>query len=214
MKIIQNIITLEEVQKFKDYFDNNCNDEYVNWLTDSDKPLDIRLPIKKDTQEWEIITNAVTNICPDAKDIWSALQRQNFPHSIHIDDYEVPNPNTYTIVIALDTIPEFKTVVWQEKFESNAAFKKHCFKIENKIKSMSKLSTISEVEDLEHTPTIQNYKLCDYLTLDGIFSYECGSGVLFSARKLHCTSNWLKYTQYKHRNLLQIHFTTEKSYDF
>ena len=53
----------------------------------------------------------------------------------------------------------------------------------------------------------QNDYMCDYLTLDGIYTYKKGSGCLFDARQFHCTSNWPKYKKFKNRELLQIHVT-------
>jgi len=215
MLVINDIISQSEVQEFKKYFLDHRENEYINWKQKSGDALDVRLNIKNNNPEFKIIENVVKRFAPDVTDIWSAYQRQNFPHNIHIDEYHTPNPNAYTIVIAMDTIPEFKTIVWQEKLEDNKALVKYVFKWGNNNIKLEKKNNISETEDLEHTPKNKdNNMFCDYLTLDGIFSYVSGSGVLFNARKFHCTSNWVKYPQFKYRDLLQIHFLTENFHDF
>jgi hypothetical protein len=106
----------------------------------------------------------------------------------------------------LDTVPEFKTIVWKETAASNA--KLHEYIANWGQHRTEKISDISQTEDLEHTyDENQNDYMCDYLTLDGIYTYKEGSGCLFDARQFHCTSNWPKYKKFKNRELLQIHVT-------
>lgn len=59
-------------------------------------------------------------------DIWSAYQKQNFAHQIHIDDYGIDTDYPcYTMVFSLDTVPEFKTIVWKETAANNQALHEH-----------------------------------------------------------------------------------------
>ena len=82
--------------------------------------------------------------------------------------------------------------------------------LRDKIERMSKSQHIELARILirEHHVTYdenQNDYMCDYLTLDGIYTYKAGNGCLFNARQMHCTNNWTKYKKFKYRELLQIH---------
>jgi hypothetical protein len=203
-------LTPEEVNLFKDYWNERQEHSYVNWRI-GDEVLDRRLGIRKNTPQWDIIERIVGKHFATTKHIWSAYQRQNLAHHIHIDDYEKDNEGfRYTFVFSLDTEPRFKTYVWKNtchdneelfKFVSNWGEIKH---------TLVKKSNISSVEDLEHTyDENQQEYMCDYLDLDGIFTYKAGSGVLFNATQMHCTSNWLKYNDIAYRDLLQIHVLSD-----
>jgi hypothetical protein len=158
---------------------------------------------------WKMVTDIVSQDFSETVAIWSALQSQRFAHNIHVDDYgleDYPDIPMYTYIFALDTVPEFKTIVWKEIVKSNADIPNYLKLWNLKRHKLPKTSSISADQDLEHTydENAQDY-LCNYLNLDGIFEYQAGSGVLFNGRQLHCTSNWLKYKKFKSRELLQIH---------
>jgi hypothetical protein len=105
--------------------------------------------------------------------------------------------------------------VWKEKCWDNDAL--HAYVTEwGKLRRLKKkLSNISETEDLEHTyDENQESYMADYLTLDGTYSYKAGNGVLFDATQLHCTSNWKKYEEFPHRELLQIHVGCKEEQHF
>ena len=207
MKIIDNLVNTDEIATLKEFWNTKADRVYVNWEAGEDV-IDHRLQILQGDPEWDIIKRIVLADCPTATDIWSALQRQNRAHNIHIDDYSKQTPYpTWTYVIALDTIPEFKTYVWKEKSGSNDEMIEEYFKNWD-FDTAIKISNLSETEDLEHTVDTHCGKyLADYLNLDGIYTYETGRGCLFETIQLHCTSNWNKYPQYKMRELLQIHYT-------
>jgi hypothetical protein len=106
----------------------------------------------------------------------------------------------------LDTIPEFRTIVWKEQARNNEMLHEYIANWGINRHTMSKISNISETEDLEHTLDVnQDAYMCDYLELDGIYSYKKNCGVLFNAKQFHCTSNWVKYNRWSYRELLQIH---------
>ena len=110
--------------------------------------------------------------------------------------------------MALDTVPEFRTIVWKEKCCDNEELHRYVAKWGEERDHWPRVSNISAVEDLEHTfDKNQGDYLADYLELDGVFSYEQGSTALFETVQLHCTSNWCKYPQHNLRELLQIHVT-------
>jgi hypothetical protein len=206
MKILNNILSPEEIDQFRKFWTDQAHRVYVNW-EDEDGIVDHRLPVTAADPEWSIIQRIVEAVFPGHGRIWSALQRQNRAHNIHIDDFSTESPHpTYTYVIAFDTVPEFRTIVWQERCADNDALFKYLDAWNPE--TDQKISNISEVEDLEHTlDPNKNAYLADYLTLDGIFSYQAGSAVLFETIQLHCTSNWRKYSQHNVRELLQIHVT-------
>jgi hypothetical protein len=214
MLITKNLLNTTQIQQLRDFFDNGNDQEYVDWKYKTGEILDKRLNIQKNNPEYKIIEDIVKQFAPDYTFIWGAYQRQSLPHSIHLDD-DSTNENTYTIVIALDTIPEFKTIIWQEKLNDNKSLNKNIWKWGNNNIKLEKKSNITELEDLEHTPKNQNNNMyCDYLTLDGIYSYEAGAGVVFNSKKIHCSNNWVKYSQHKYRDLVQIKFKTTNFYDF
>jgi len=217
MKIFKNLLTPEQVQHFKDYWKNNSDKIYVNW-TDGDQLIDRRLHIHADSDEYKQIDQIVRKEFPEYKGMWGGLQEQTFPHNIHIDDYcvrkfadkEKTENRIWTYIFALDTVPEFKTIVWEETAFSNDEFH-HWVKNWGATKQIeNKKTNISQTEDLEHTfDQNQNDYMADYLTLSGVFTYSTGDAAVFNAKQFHCTSNWTKYPQHKSRFLLQLHLMTD-----
>lgn len=208
LKFLNNTLSQVQIDLFKQYWNNNLDQRFVNWKVD-DEILDHRMLVEPDPVLWQIINNIVSEDFSDVVEVWSALQSQRFAHQIHVDDYGVekyPDVPMYTYIFALDTIPEFKTIVWKEIVKSNADIPNYLKLWNLRRHKTPKVSNISQEQDLEHTydENAQDY-LCDFLTLDGIFAYQAGAGVLFNGRQLHCTSNWLKYKKFNSRELLQIH---------
>lgn len=210
MQILNEIFNKDEVNTLRNYWNNNWNENsYVNWEIDG-KVLDRRLILLKKSKEYKMIEEVVHRYFKNPIDIWTAYQRQNFAHQIHIDDYGIEkNCPCYTMVFSMDTVPEFKTIVWKETAANNQKLQEH---IQRWGKNRTeKLSNISELEDIEHTyDENQHDYFADYLHLDGIYTYKSGSGVLFNARQYHCTSNWLKYSKFTYRELLQVHIMCEE----
>lgn len=215
MLLSEQLISNDEIKIFQKYFDSNEKKAHINYDQQSDTTLDARLLISSGSNEYEIIKRIIYGIAPDTTIMYCALQKQYFPHGLHIDVFDIPNPNTYTLVLALESVPQFKTIVFKDKFPDKVEYKKYLGELSIKIQDMEIKNNLRQDQDLEHTILINNkYFLCDYLTLDGIFEYSAGKGVVFNSRKLHCSSNWLKYPHLTQRNLLQIHFSTAKHYDF
>ena len=212
MKIFKNLLTQEQVQYFKDYWTNNPNQIYVNW-TDGDQLIDKRLPLR-DGPAYDQIDQIVRKEFPDYKNMWAGLQEQSFPHNIHIDDYFANNENSgnriWTYIFSLDTVPEFKTIVWEETAFDNAELHRWIENWGATKQIENKKTNISQTEDLEHTfDQNQNDYMSDYLTLSGVFTYSAGDATVFDAKQFHCTSNWTKYPQHKARRLLQVHVITD-----
>lgn len=207
MKVLKNFITPDQITLLKNHWVEQNHCKYINWQI-NDTIIDHRLTISPKTELFNILKDQVIKDFPNYISMWSALQQQTNPHSIHIDDYgnDFPNCNRYTYIIALDTVPEFKTIVWKDTAWDNDDLYILVRTWGETIEDTVKKSNISEIEDLEHTFDENQQKyLCDYLDLDGIFQYHAGDACLFDATQLHCTSNWRKYPQYQSRQLLQIH---------
>jgi hypothetical protein len=222
MQIFNDLITKEEIAQMRQYWADYQYKKKINWVMDDGKIVDHRLEIANNHYETPLspIINRIIATHFDTTKIlskWSALQRQTNPHHPHIDDYgkDECEANTdlrmYTYIIALDTIPEFKTIVWTEGAISNH--------IMNQIFPTFKTrrSYLSQQEDLDHVIAWdcegEKISMADLFTLDGIFSYQAGAGCLFNGKKLHTTSYWLKYPQHQYRDLLQIHVLTSQHLD-
>jgi hypothetical protein len=210
MKILNNVFESKQIQLFKDYWTRNQHNAYVNWEHNGEI-LDQRLVLHENKPEYDLIKQIVLQTFTDPVSIWAAYQRQRHAHQIHIDDYgEDTQYFRYTYVFSLDTVPEFKTIVWKEKAHNNKELHKYLETWGNNRTKLSKKSNISELEDLEHTyDENQDDYWCDYLTLDNVYTYQAGCGVLFDATQFHCTSNWLKYPKFTHRELLQVHVLSQ-----
>jgi hypothetical protein len=211
MIILENIITDAELNVVREFYEAHKERCYVNWQ-DDDKIIDTRCMITAiDSFEFTIIEKIAKTYFKNPLDIWAGYQRQTNPHNIHIDDYGInETKEVYTFVLSFDTIPEFKTFVWKEQSPSNAEFHKYVAKWGEERSNLIKVNNLSETEDLEHTKDInQDAYMCDYLEIDGIYTYRKGCGVLFNAKQFHCTSNWVKYNRWPFRELLQIHVSIE-----
>jgi hypothetical protein len=210
MLLLDQVISDSEICAFKQYFQNHFDKKYVNWQNGEDI-IDHRLTIDKNSPEHKIIDRIVKNNFSNPTDVWSAYQRQTNPHSIHTDDYKSDGKLfRYTYILAMDTVPEFKAIIWKEKCRDNQQLHEFVSQWGKLKRIKKKTSNISEIEDLEHTldENQQSY-MADYLTLDGIYTYQTGTACLFNATQLHCTSNWKKYNKFPYRELLQIHVTSE-----
>jgi len=214
MLLLDQVISNQEIVAFKQYFLEKFDEKYVNWQ-EGDDIIDHRLGIHINSPEFKIIDRIVKNNFSNPVDIWSAYQRQTNPHSIHIDDYgSDTNLFRYTYILAMDTVPEFKAIIWKEKCRDNQELHKFVEQWGKLGRLKKKTANISEIEDLEHTldKNQQNY-MADYLTLDGIYTYQTGTACLFDATQLHCTSNWKKYNKFPYRELLQIHVLNNTKID-
>lgn len=220
MRMLPDLLSNDQVTVMKQYWADNHSNAYINWIQDDGKLIDHRLLIYH-TPHFQsplsaIIDSVIEKFFDPAQIIerWAALQRQTNPHGAHVDDFGLekcqsdPALRMYTYIFALDTVPEFKTIVWKEVAASNDVM------IGMLPSFTERRSRLSETEDLEHVCRVWSsdapggISLADVLTLDGMFSYRAGSGCLFDGKQIHTTSNWSKYPQHSHRDLLQIHVLT------
>ena len=160
--------------------------------------------IKENTQAYDILQKIVNTHFPGENYFWGNYQRQATSHSLHVDEFGKDRiDTTYTIIFALDTQPKFKAIIFKELFNSCQDIEPY---MEEKLKS-PKISNISETEDLDHCADwrdlTRNY--CDWLELEGVFTYKAGDAVLFDTNQIHVTSYWNKYPEFQSRDLVQIH---------
>jgi hypothetical protein len=207
MKTYNNLLSPEECESFKTFWKNNKDKSYVNWEFENEV-LDRRLEVTSEyTEHWDIIRRITETVFNKTYDIWSAYQEQSFCHNVHTDDYSLwtqsEHGTMYTIILSLDNVSQFKTIVWQDECADNEELSKKIRLWE--LKKNKKCSDISQQQDLEHTVQHNEEYFCDYLNLDDVYTYKQGGGAAFKATQLHCTSNWKKYPQFKNRQLLQIH---------
>jgi hypothetical protein len=220
MRILQELLTAAEIQELKQHWQSHTPQHYLNQQMEDGTIIDHRLKIIHEESEtrWEpVIDRIIMSVFDQGQIIkkWAALQRQTNPHHQHIDDFAKEECEAdlslrmYTFIVALDTIPEFKTIVWKEGAPSNAVLDRLWRSITRKRKNR-----LSEQEDLDHIVRIpfedQQVALTDFLTVDGIFPYQAGWACLFNGKQVHTTSYWLKYPKHSHRDLLQIHVLTRQ----
>jgi Ni,Fe-hydrogenase III component G len=213
--LLEQVISDSEITAFKKYFQDNFDKKHINWQTD-DQVIDHRLNIDKNSELFKIINRIVSNNFKSTIHFWSAYQRQSRPHNIHIDDYKSDQKNAfrYTYILAMDSVPEFKSIIWKETCWDNSELHNFAGRWGELGRLRKKVSNISETQDLEHTIDKNHMDyMADYLTLDGIYTYKTGTACLFNATQLHCTSNWLKYNKFPYRELLQIHVLSAEPID-
>jgi hypothetical protein len=131
-RIEHNLISADEIALFKQYYNTFSTEKYVNATTTGEVTdvhdvgqapiIDHRLLIEpsKSQQCWDIVQRVTHHFLPGCENIWANYQRQSLPHKTHVDDYckhfDVP---TYTVIIALDTHPEFNVILCKEEAGSN-----------------------------------------------------------------------------------------------
>ena len=218
MHIIPQAFHSEEIKYFETLWKQKLPDAYVNWIDDRGNLIDHRFIIagadlhqRSDAKAYDIISKLVNKYFPRSISWWAALQRQTNPHGLHIDEYSndrIPpgsDIKTWTFIVALETQPLFKAIIFKESSYDNQSM------IDQILTKTTRTSNISNREDLEHMPITESKEnLADFLQLDGIYTYVEGSSVLFNAKQWHCTSNWKKYPQFTHRDLLQIHVASKE----
>lgn len=219
MKILENVITEEEIKIFQDYWDKNNHLSYANAYPSDTHPnkdvsphIDRRLLIVDNTEPWKILRKVVDQYFPGEK-IWANYQRQSMAHQLHVDEYGRNRKTpTHTIIITVDDQPLFRTIIFKEMANDHVEIGK----IFQKLPYDQPSNKLSDTEDLEHMDfwkDDKNYNPCNWLTLDGIYKYRRGWGVLFDTNQLHLTSNWRKYSQFTHRDLIQIHIGDDSNHE-
>lgn len=212
MRIEHDVIDADEIAVLKQYWNDHHDKSYVNGYSKGWHPfadmcdyVDKRLLILPNTAADAIIKKVVDRFLPGETMTWANYQRQALPHTLHVDEYGRDRTNpTWTIIIAVDTEPRFKTLIFKESFN-------HCLDLEryiNRCRYLKSpfLSDIGHEQDIEHmqrSPDEPN--VCNYFTYEGAFEYRAGSMCLFDTNVVHCGSNWVKYDDLAHRDLVQIH---------
>lgn len=214
MRIHENLLSKDEIELFRKYWESRLEDVYVNGYQ-GDKVQDYRLDVSDKDPEFEIIRRIIKTDFPEyVQDngdpvpnvfFWSALQRAVLPHLLHIDDCFVDDRPAYTYIISFDTYSKHKTLVWKRVCQNgNRELATIC---QDVLTNIDNLPILSKTEDIEHTPMSNGKYMLDCFDFEGAYTYVEGHGCLFNARKMHTTSNWKKYNEYDYRELLQIHIT-------
>jgi hypothetical protein len=214
MQHLENIVSHEEISILKEYWNTHNELAYVNGRPDGWHPMakladhvDKRLLIANNTSAYQIVKRISEDLFYPGVPIWANYQRQALPHTLHVDEYGRDRQEpTWTIIIALDTEPRNRTVLFKNMFNT-------CSELDAYVRDCAtqrkKISDISTIEDLEHIFDKQyDVNFGDYLEFEGCFSYNAGAGVLFDTNQAHCTSNWKKYPDIQYRDLVQIHIGT------
>jgi hypothetical protein len=216
MQILENILSDNDVVVLKEYWEKNNHLTYKNAFAKEDHPwrdrsdfIDRRLLIVEGTKAWDIIRRVVDSVDPSSPPMWANYQRQSICHQLHVDEYgkdRGPDQQTFTIIFALEDQPKFKTVVFKELANDGDEMEQLLYKIPY---HHPRKNNSSKEHDLDHMNKLvygRNHNYCDWLTLDGVFAYLKGWGVMFDTNQLHSTSNWCKYPEFTHRDLVQVHF--------
>lgn len=215
MQLLENIIDQQDIATFRDYWDKNNQHTYINAWTNPGHPhadrsefIDRRLLIIKGTKSYDIIRRIVDQIWPgENQPFWANFQRQSICHMMHVDEYGKDRTNpTWTIILALDTEPLWKAVIFKEMFNCGDELVDY---LRNRLDfSQPPRGDYSEAYDLQHMDNWQNgrnFNFCNWFELDGVFEYRAGDGVLFDTNQAHTTNNWVRYPQFQYRELVQIH---------
>jgi hypothetical protein len=220
MRLLPEILSDSDIQSLRSYWDRYNQHSYINcWTYDGhvyqsrSKHIDRRLVIAEQTVQGSIIRNIVDNIWPDQKQsFWANYQRQSVCHQLHVDEYGTNRQNpTWTIIIALDTVPEWKAVIFKEQFNSNDELNNYIAKIDYSTPPCNDYSQLYDLDHMDKWVGQDNYNFCNWFELDGVFEYQAGHGVLFDTNQAHTTNNWPKWPQFSHRDLVQIHVGTSVS---
>ena len=210
-QIVDDIVTAEEIAAFKKFRNEHQSEAWVDGYTSEnpDAIIDHRILITPDQPVHNIIERVTKQFLPDVRHIWANYQRQTNPHSLHVDDYckDFPDFPTYTVIIALDDIPEHSAVLYQEEAKSCAHLHQlmadWCMGGRD---ANPRKNNWSEIQDLEHTvEKFTGTYFGDWLTPDAVFRYQAGRGVFFKASQIHCSGNWRKYNKFNNKDLVQIH---------
>ncbi len=181
-QIVDNIISAEEIAAFKQFRNEHQSEAWIDGYV-PDHPefepgqvVDHRILIKPEYEVHKIIDRVTRQFLPNVRHIWANYQRQTNPHSLHVDDYckdyaEFP---TYTIIMALDDIPEHSAVLYQEEARSCEHMHEMFMAWANGGRdSNPRKNTWSETEDIEHTmETFTKTYFGDWLTPDAVFRYQ------------------------------------------
>jgi len=210
MQVIENFISLQEIENIKDFyknqqFDYDDNSYQVSFLA-----------------SWilqDILHKKIQNIFGNYTITpWTDVyQRSSLPVAIHNDSKQKIAENFVEIsqqpkfsylmekfttdyqtegqvlLIPLDQGPSLNTVIWKEKYQG---------KLDQQmmLQNFERLTIdhgLSKLYDLDHTYNSNIKKWCDYLTLDGIYNWKLGSAAVWDRNQLHCATNFLPHCAHK-----------------
>jgi hypothetical protein len=212
MQLLENALSDDDIAVLKNYWEKNNHLYYINAYTADDHAyreksdfIDRRLLIVEGTKAWNVVRKVVDTVLP-GEPIWANFQQQTICHELHVDEYGKDRENpTWTIILALEDQPKFKAVIFKEIFNDGFALSKAISELPYDQPPQTNVSETDDCDHMDKWVNGKNYNWCNWLTLDGVFTYRKGWGVLFDSNQAHTTSNWVKYPEFTYRQLVQIH---------
>ena len=169
--------------------------------------LDQRHLVQVGNEAYTTMVDILAPVIPPGTSFYMAYQRQFLPHQLHVDEvYEYTDLNyAKSAVIPLYENPNniFKTIIWNKVFLTNSMlndFFKEYIADSSKFPVVSDVSATQDVDHCWSSPSI-----VDVMPLDGVYSYQLGSVGMFDRTHVHCSSNWRKYNQLEHKDIIILH---------
>jgi len=207
MEIFRDAITSNTIDIFRQHYQKYSSNKTINNI--NHYGIDVRTSIRPGTDAFNEVKKICQRHSPDVKneEIYVNYQRQSKPTFMHVDEFGTDREEkTWTIIIPMHDDERLSVVLLKDYFNNNEDLKKFImeFDYENSVKK----SDVSKQVSLTHTPN--NWRnpdqcLVDYMDLDGVFKYRIGDYVLFDTNQAHVSSDFTIYTEYKHKDLVQIH---------
>ena len=204
-----NIVPQETINLFKKIWITDQDRKFINWYDSEDQTnvnadiIDQRIEILPGSTEYEILSNLVQEIRPEANRIWAAYQRQSKPHNIHLDDLE---GYTETMVIPLNHDPLAKVLVWKQQCKNVNELHELLSEWGSNEDAIPINPNLHNEYDIDHTRDPNNGRyLGEYMELLGDFSYDLGTINHFPSFNLHCSSDWTKIPGQTCKELVIIH---------
>tara|TARA_B110000285_G_scaffold169368_1_gene189490 strand:- start:499 stop:1191 length:693 start_codon:yes stop_codon:yes gene_type:complete len=203
MQVLKNKISEETLDIFRQHYDKYSNTEMMDVNLHG---IDTRTNITEGHTAFDEIRKITNTHFPSDAYLYANYQRQTNPTFMHVDEWGRDRKQpTHTIIIPMHQDKRLGVAIFKEMFNSNADFKD--FLMNFPYDEKQKLTNVSERYKLGHTPT--NYKngdfLVDFLELEGVFEYNLGDYVLFDTNKLHVSTDFRPFSEYKFKDLVQIH---------
>lgn len=204
-RIVENFISLDNIKKIKEYFNERPFDEvgYHPVFPDQLQWANSKLP----EWIWEKILNPIMHAeFGDFKVSYGSgkFQRCYVPFGMHIDskaeisklDY-VPESVGYNVLIPLDESPEFCTIFWEEHFNTNDEKNKSFMAFNELPNHQVKNNHIGSKYNLEFCWEHPFKKIYNHYQFDCAFEWKLGSMVTWPRTQLHSATDFTKKFPYK-----------------
>ena len=211
MQVIENFISLQEIENIKDFyknqqFDYDNNSYQVSFLASWILKDILHKKIQNifgnytitpwtDVYQRFSLPVGIHNDCKQkiAENFVEISQQPKFSYLMEkfTTDYQTEGQ---VLLIPFDQGTELNTVVWKEKCTGNTDSKMLC----QMFGHLTLNTGISKLYNLRHTYDTTGKRWCDYLTLDAVFHWKLGSAVIWDRNQLHCATDFTAYCSHKH----------------